>query len=193
MVGLSENLLFQTSSATPWNWRRICFTYKGSDLWPDAPSLDPADHPYYREDSSGYARLWAVPSAINRAAIYSILFKGAGGGVDWTTSHPGLLNAKVDTTRVNLKYDKVRRITSGNDAGVIKRFKMWHPMRKNLRYDEDEEGDYTESVPLSTTSHLGMGDYYVIDIFIPLLGSGITISFPLTPHLLCIGTNDRRT
>ena len=36
----------------------------------------------------------------------------------------------------------------------------------------DEEGDYTESVPLSTTSHLGMGDYYVIDIFIPLLGSG---------------------
>ena len=72
MVGLSENLLFQTSSATPWNWRRICFTYKGSDLWPDAPSLDPADHPYYREDSSGYARLWAVPSATNRAAIYSI-------------------------------------------------------------------------------------------------------------------------
>ena len=53
----------------------------------------------------------------------------------------------MDTTRVNLKYDKVRRITSGNDAGVIKRFKMWHPMRKNLRYDEDEEGDYTESVP----------------------------------------------
>lgn len=179
MVGLSENLLFQTSSATPWNWRRICFTYKGSDLWPDAPSLDPADHPYYREDSSGYARLWAVPSATNRAAIYSILFKGAGGGIDWTTSHPGLLNAKVDTTRVNLKYDKVRRITSGNDAGVIKRFKMWHPMRKNLRYDEDEEGDYTESVPLSTTSHLGMGDYYVIDIFISLLGSGINDQFSI--------------
>ena len=98
----------------------------------------------------GFIRLRPVvgrASATNRAAIYSILFKGAGGGIDWTTSHPGLLNAKVDTTRVNLKYDKVRRITSGNDAGVIKRFKMWHPMRKNLRYDEDEEGDYTESVP----------------------------------------------
>ena len=56
---------------------------------------------------------------------------------------------------------------------------MWHPMRKNLRYDEDEEGDYTESVPLSTTSHLGMGDYYVIDIFIPLLGSGINDQFSI--------------
>ena len=72
---------------------------------------------------------------------------------------------------MNLKYDKSDALRRGNDAGVIKRFKMWHPMRKNLRYDEDEEGDYTESVPLSTTSHLGMGDYYVIDIFIPLLGS----------------------
>ena len=171
MVGLKEVIHIETASSAAWAWRRICFTYKGPDLHPDNTSLDPADAEYWRETSNGYNRLWNVPSTANRAALFAIIFKGAQ-GIDWRdTPMSGFLTARLDTTRINVKYDKTRRVVSGNDNGVMRTHKLWHPMRANLQYDEDEQGDYTETTAVSTTGKVGMGDYYVVDFFIPTTGA----------------------
>jgi hypothetical protein len=86
---------------------------------------------------------------------------------DWSSA----INAQTDPLRVTVKYDKTRTLRSGNDAGTFRTYKLWHRMRKNLVYDEDEVGDQVTSTALSVESKAGMGDYYIMDIFQPLLGS----------------------
>jgi hypothetical protein len=169
-VGLKENLRISTSSGIPWQWRRICFTYKGFDFLGDNQDLNPSNSMYYRETSNGYQRFWNWPTNVQRAAIYAILFKGAE-AADWEVSRGGIITAPLDRTRINVKYDKTRMIKSGNADGTMRSYKLWHPMRQTLVYDEDEEGDAQNTTAMSTTGKPGMGDYYVVDIFVPLLGA----------------------
>lgn len=125
---------------------------------------------YYRETSNGYQRFWNWPTAVQRSAIYAILFKGAE-AADWEVSRGGIITAPLDRTRINVKYDKTRTLKSGNADGTMRSYKLWHPMRQTLVYDEDEEGDAQNTTSMSTTGKPGMGDYYVVDIFVPLLGA----------------------
>lgn len=163
MKGLAENIRLQTSSGLPWFWRRICFTYRGNALRTFS-SLDTptSTSNRYIDTTSGIQRLSfnentnSMSNTINNHD--NIIFKGAK-GLDWND----YIVAPVDTSQVNLKYDKVVTLQSGNANGVARNFKRWHAMGHNLQYDDDESGDGIQTSQFSVASKVGMGDYYIMD------------------------------
>lgn len=161
MRGLSEHIRIQTSSGLPWFWRRICFGFRGS--FPAASDSSTQTPRNYQDTTNGIVRLWFNTDVNNtpnlRNQIDGVIFKGAK-GVDWND----FIVAPVDTRRVDLKYDKTVCIRSGNANGTIKESKLWHPMNRNLVYDDDESGDQEATSYLSVESKAGMGDYYVLDL-----------------------------
>lgn len=177
MRGLSEKIRIQTSSGVPWLWRRICFKYRGSSVPFNAAATSDTGQaqPYVAvtETSSGYGRLY-LNQFINGmgntlSAEQAILFKGRQGN-DWQD----LLTAPVDTRRVDLASDKTYKISSGNANGILREYKTWYPMNKNLVYDDDENGETEETSLWSVDDKRGMGDYYICDIIIA--GTGATAS-----------------
>lgn len=163
MRGLSERIDIQSSSALPWKWRRICFTLKDSILLSTGTGAT-LQYRGYLESSDGYARPWVNAQVNNdvgaQSVLQGVLFQGKQ-NVDWSD----FIMAKVDTRRVDLKYDVTRVIQSGNDNGVFKKYSHWHGMNNNLVYNDDEDGDVTQSSNFSVTDKRGMGDYIIYDIF----------------------------
>lgn len=159
MVGLKEAIEIQVSTGMPWQWRRICFTTKGSlGLTYDAGQA------VATETSNGYVR---VVNQITGSAgggqqyiLFERLFRGQN-TVDWND----VMTAKVDNTRVTVKYDKTCTLSSGNEDGFIRKYNRWHGMNKTLVYNDDELGGSTTAQQFSTIGKAGMGDYYVMDLF----------------------------
>lgn len=165
MRGISERMEIQVADGMPWQWRRICFTLKGTvDILPTSTSFSP-----FLETSSGYTRVLNQPSAGVRTAFEALLFQGQI-SADWNSP----ITAKVDTTRVTLRFDRTVTIASGNDDGVIRKYRHWHPMNKNLVYDDEEIGGTNVPAVYSTQSKLGMGDYIIADYFYPRTGATTT-------------------
>lgn len=181
MRGFREHIRIQTSSGIPWFWRRICFTNK-SPLWIDFANADTPTQtngptgtggPISIDTSNGQQRIYFnqfVNNANNTVVNwYDTIFKGRQ-AVDWNDP----MTASIDTARVDLKSDVTTTIKSGNQAGTVRDFKLWYPMNKNLVYAEDEVGDAEEITRFSVRDKQGMGDYYILDIFIP--GTGASAS-----------------
>lgn len=171
MRGLKERIQIQTNTGMPWQWRRICFTIKGDVL----TQYNETAYKIYDENTDGWARIVSNTGGVSNlaTAIRNLVFKGQV-NVDWSA----VFNAKVDDSRLTIKYDKTCYIRSGNASGVMRDYHRWHPMNANLVYDDDEAG--TSMVPsyFSTEGRAGMGDYYVLDII--AAGSGSTTSDQLT-------------
>lgn len=167
MVGLSEHIRIQTSTGLPWFWRRICFTYK-TDAFLITQSSDTPTNPYppSLDTSGGMQRVFFNQYTNNMQATIdaqdAIIFKGAK-NVDWTDT----IIAPLDTARITVKFDKTTVLRSGNAFGTVKESKIFHPMRKNLVYGDDEAGDIENGAYYSVGSKAGMGDFYVMDIFSP--------------------------
>lgn len=155
MRGLKEKILISTTGGSAWRWRRICFTAKG--LVPPSGTVDSLE-----VSPNGWVRLMANQwtSALGNG-FNSLIFKGTA-GLDWTD----VFTAKVDTSRVTIKFDKTFVVSSGNANGIVRNFNLWHPMNQNLVYDNDENGESEINSTRSTSSKAGMGDYYVIDYFV---------------------------
>lgn len=174
MRGLRENIEITTNDGLPWQWRRICFTYKGARL---NTALTSTGLTLSTETSSGYVRV--VNTAYGNtaiSAIQSFIFKGAA-GVDWSN----IMTAPTDNTNISIKYDRTITIASGNEDGTIRNYRRWHGMNKNLVYGDDEQGG-TESISgFSTEGKPGMGDYYVVDIFQPRVGGSSTSMLRFEP------------
>ena len=157
MRGLKETMGVETIGAAPWRWRRIIFTTKG------LVSTIPQDSQFayaLQTNNNGYVRVVNnMPSAAN-SVVTTTLFKGVA-GVDWALP----IIAPVDTTRVNLLYDKTRTFNSGNDQGYVRNYKLWHSFNKNLVYNDDENGETQNGFPYSTLGKPGMGDVLIYDIF----------------------------
>lgn len=171
MVGFSEHLRIQTSSGLPWFHRRICFTIRGPTFFSNPSTTDTptqSTNPYV-STSNGYERLWLNEYVNAQSATisgqYALLFRG-NQGQDWSD----VLTAYVDTTRVNVKFDKTYKILSGNGNGVVQERKLYHKMNHNLVYDDDESGSGESTNVYSVDSKQGMGDYYIVDIFTPGIG-----------------------
>jgi len=165
MRGLSEHVEIQIADGMPWQWRRICFTYKG--LATQFPSVPADGFVYAAETSDGYRRIHNQPTGAFRDGIMELMFRGFR-SADWQSE----LLAPVDTSRVTLKYDKTITIASGNEEGTIRKYKHWHGMNHNLVYDDEEVGGDTNPGHIfSTQSKAGMGDYFIVDFFIPRVGS----------------------
>lgn len=174
MRGLSEHIRIQTSSPAPWFHRRICFATRSSVFRFGVDSSPVNTVAVYYDDSARGMERWAQNMANNNAPLtvsawLGILFKGAE-GVDWSDR----IIAPVDTTRVDLKFDKTWTLMSGNNNGIVKERKLWHPMNKNIQYDEDESGENEATTYFSVQDKRGMGDYYVLDLI--QAGTGATAS-----------------
>lgn len=172
MRGLSEHVRIQTSSGLPWFHRRICFTYRGDDPFTTTFN-DTGVNQTMNESSNGITRLFFNNNINNtpnyQSNIHALLFRGEQGN-DWND----LLTAVVDTRRVTLKFDKTWTMQSGNAQGLVRERKLWHPMNKNLVYDDDESAVSERTNNYSVQGKAGMGDYFVYDFIIP--GAGGTAS-----------------
>lgn len=157
MVGLKERIQIQTSTSMPWQWRRICFTFKARDL----VNQNATNFAWTQQTSNGMVRTINDIFIINPAGgtFNNFLWSGKQ-SVDWSSYY----TAKVDTSRVNLLYDKTRIIRSGNDSGVMRNFRLWHPMRKTLIYDDEENGGIMDTDFFASSTRQGMGDFYVVDL-----------------------------
>lgn len=176
MIGLKEAIEIQVSTGMPWQWRRICFTFKG----PLGLSLDDTLS-VATETSAGWVRVMnQVPGDQGTGQQYILfekLFKGQN-TVDWND----VMTAKVDNTRVTLRYDRTVSLASGNEDGFIRKYNRWHPMRKTLVYDDDELGGGKNPRTFSTEGKPGMGDYYVVDLFRARTGSNASDLLSVRPE-----------
>lgn len=167
MRGLKERIQLQSNSGAAWQWRRICFTMKGDDLY----DFTANNFTWWRATAAaGVVRsIQNIAGLSGGQVLIEKLFKGQQ-SVDWSS----YFTAKIDNSRVSLKYDKTRIFQSGNANGFMRNVQMWHPMNSNLRYEEDESGDDYTGNAYSVDSKIGMGDFYVIDII--SCGTGATTS-----------------
>jgi hypothetical protein len=175
MRGLKENVRIQTLSGHAWQWRRICFRFKGTRLfeWVDGSGLTEYLALYRETSQHGFVRYCpkvegaGIFQSDNAVWINTVsnLFRGRFNN-DWTDA----MTAPTDNRIMDIVYDKVRTIQSGNENGITRNYKLWHPMNKNLVYADEENGGGKDQSFLSTHSKQGMGDYYVFDIFSPAPG-----------------------
>lgn len=192
--GLSENVTVSVTGPTPWQWRRICFSLKGSQLQVPFTTTQGTDtiihdpgvffHNTYISDTGVFRPMYDIASYYGKNQttpatpgttpasyfrLLNTLFRGVSAqqlpdnvtNVDYIN----VMTAKTDNTDVTIKYDKTVTIASGNEAGVQRNHKRYHPMNKTLVYNSFEQGNQTVYGPQSTDSKPGMGDYYVIDFF----------------------------
>lgn len=169
MKGFAENIRVETSTGNPWFHRRICITTKSPEFIGlssgDTPGTDRAYAAQGAiETSNGWQRLASNVMTDTLSQTYgtwlAILFKGSQ-GVDWDD----FITAPIDTNRVELKFDKTWVYRSGNERGVLKETKLWHPMNRNLYYDDDEQGANEQTKNYSVRDKRGMGDYHIFDLF----------------------------
>lgn len=182
--GFAENMRVETSSGIPWYWRRIVFCAKNT-VWVtfsanDTPTQTNSNSTSTIESSTnGWERLYFnqyinnAPDTISK--MQEDLFRGVQNR-DW--SDP--LTAPIDTARVDLKYDMLRTIKSGNQAGTNKPVKVFYPCNKNLVFNDDESGVVKVTQPLSVRDKRGMGNLHIVDIFIPGTGAGTADILKLT-------------
>lgn len=176
MRGYKETFIMRTDNGEQWNWRRICFTYKGGAL----RDLAGVGTPLGMETvPNGWVRPvtpWAGSSAL---AVQDLLFQGQA-GVDWTT----FLTAPIDNSMVNIKYDKVHALRSGNQVAhtIIK--PLWHPMNAMFHYETNENGGDSSVSTHHTTGKAGMGDYVIVDLIeCSSSSSAVTAQLDLTGRL----------
>jgi len=174
MRGLREILRIQTSSPLPWVWRRICFTTK-DDLFLNKVNGDATPNvtysPFFDSTTNniGMTRHWFNQQVNNTPNTISTfngsIFQGEQ-DKDWNN----ILNAKTDSTRITTMSDVSISLHTGNANGYFKTHKRWYGMNKNLVYDDDENGAAEITRYTTTQAKPGMGDYYILDIFVPGLG-----------------------
>lgn len=173
MKGLSEKIEIQISDGLPWQWRRICFTSKA---FVDEVNTT-GSFTLFNETSNGMQRTINQPTGANRVAVERSLFKGEV-NVDWNDQ----MIAPLDRARFTVMYDKTITIAAGNESGSIRKYNRYHPMNKTLVYNDEERGDTEESAYYSVGSKAGMGDYYVVDIFRPRVGSTTSNQLLFSPN-----------
>jgi len=164
MRGLKERVQIGTNDGLPWSWRRIVFASKNPDFRTSTAAPNSGNTINFRvaaETNNGWARV--VNQPVIGGAFDDVIWKGQQ-NVDWKS----FITAPVDTTRVDLMYDRTRQINPGNAQGMNKTYTMWHPMNKTLHYDGDEGGaTVAVNSSFSVLDKRGMGDVYVIDVFQP--------------------------
>nr|WIW72190.1 MAG: capsid protein [Genomoviridae sp.] len=177
MKGLSEKITISVTGGVPWQWRRICFTYKGDRLFrpfSQATGLGGEDAIFdpikyfkntFENDTAIFRPIFdlasyygdsgkpqtSVPYALSQ--LYTFLFQGSSAQFTDSVTQTDWINvmtAKTDNKEVTIKYDKTVNLASGNDEGIQRNFNRYHPMEKTLVYDSYEEGNDTGYFPYST-------------------------------------------
>lgn len=163
--GISERMEFTTSGPTPFQHRRIVFTFVGQELVRDNGSAAVGSM-WAEANPPGYFRATTrllphdAPNAFGWDQLTAVLFKGVR-DADWVN----VMIAPVDNSRVRLLSDRIKTYNIPNESGVIKEEKYWHPVNKTLIYNDDEDGGGTLRTQLSANNRQSVGDVYIIDLF----------------------------
>jgi len=179
-VGYKERVQIDILGGGIWKWRRLVFTFKGSALWNQQPTWT---NPFHNQgpvepQATRMSRYIAQPATDQLAYIRSVLWDGTE-GVDWSTE----FTAKVDTSQITPMYDKVTTFNPRNESGFSRTFNLWHPIRRNIVYGDDESGgsDVTYGGSyVSVEGKPGVGDVYVYDIAylaVPAAGGNASMNF----------------
>lgn len=184
MRGLKERIRLTTNDGTQWLWRRVCFTWRGSELFQQSQTgltyalqVGTAPGQTFARLVNDFNNITGTPGSAARNSLIGLIFKGAA-GIDWTN----YFSAPIDTDLVTLKYDKTVSLASGNQNGKQIVRERWHPMNKNLTYADDESGEFTLPLGSSTRAKRGMGDYYVIDMFTSATPQSDTSALAFAPE-----------
>lgn len=163
-VGYKERVQVDILAGGVWKWRRLVFTFKGPRLY-DGGADATFNLPWFNKaiDPEGcdMVRLIAQPTTAQHQRIREIIWDGMQ-GLDWSSE----FTAKPDTSRITPLYDRIFTFNPRNESGYSRTFRFWHPTRKNIIYNEDEEGG-APAAPgsyVSVEGKPGMGDLYVYDI-----------------------------
>jgi len=193
--GFKDTFVIQSATSDPWHWRRIVFAvnngpnstgipagnylpYIAPDI-PDVPASTITPDPTNTANLAGVARTARkmYPLTVDQIQGFTGgLFKGTR-GFDFDTGYGQLLTAAVDKENIRILSDKTRSITSGNDSGVMRKFKMYTPLNQKMVYADQESGTM-----LSNSSYAApnspLGDVYVFDLFVQLQGApgSLTVS-----------------
>jgi hypothetical protein len=179
--GISDHLHIESTTSDPWLWRRIIYTKKTNY------ALEEVNPSYYVAENMQMNLIPALtgsvpPNSGAVAAVYSYsrsleelpvanygiiserLFQGIR-NIDYSS----FSTAKVDKSQAHVLYDRTRRITSGNDSGVMRNYKQWIPLNKRMRYANLEEaaldsGDVGRFASDGTYGNW-LDDVYILDYF----------------------------
>ena len=94
--------------------------------------------------------------------IQELMFKGSA-GVDWDTTRP--IDARLDTQRIRVVSDRKVNFNPNSEQGRYSLFKRWHPIRRKIIYDQQENGDDMTPNYWSTVSPTSSGNLYIVDFF----------------------------
>lgn len=178
MRGLKENIHIETSTPDAWEWRRICFTRKGDWNAEVIPQADYTNTSLGLASSVNYNRNLKPLTTAEYGAVFEEILRGRLG-----TDYNDPIRAPADKRNYRIMYDKLVKINSGNQQGVIRDYRRWHPMNKNLVYGDEEYGTNPVTEGFSTEGKPGMGDYYVVDIFRSITGATGVLSYLPTASL----------
>lgn len=176
-VGYKETVTLDSGTGAVWRWRRIVFNMKGASL---RDTIDPpgdtgtAAYNFYDQlPEGGCNRLLAQMTLAQQTALWDFLFRGQQ-NVDWS----GLFLAKVDTIRVSLMRDVTRYVRPTTTVGTSRTTRHWHRIGHNIVYDDDKESNKVGDSAYSTSSKLGWGDMYIVDIIAPAIpNTGMQLRF----------------
>lgn len=186
--GFRDQLVIQSDSSYPWEWRRIVFSVKGG---PNATGL-PAEIyiPEIQLDVSGENPVTGSGEPTNPAILLGVrragrkmvsmtpaqiqnftngLYKGVR-TIDFDTGYGMLLTSALDKENVRIHSDVTRSIKSGNDAGVMRKFDIYQPLNKKMIYGDQESGSMLTNTTYAA-SNSPLGDVYVFDLFVQLQGA----------------------
>lgn len=158
--GYKETCDMRVLGSVPFRWRRIVFSCKG------LPALFQSSDPTFNsnyfqfESASGIVRQTTPLPSGGYGLTNAYLFKGQV-NLDWHNP----LQAKVDTQRVNLHYDKTVGMNPGNQTGSFHTYHHWFPINRNIMYSDDEAGVGGETSRFSSLAKPGIGDVFVYDLF----------------------------
>lgn len=165
MKGYAENCEVRTSNSAPWEWRRIVFRMKGGALRANLALFDDNGSVGYRRRQTIISDGSAAGVAIS-AQLFGHVFDGTVTD-DWTDP----MQAKVTSQNVTIMSDTKRFVRSGNDNGVLRNYKTYVPINKNLRYYDGEVGAIDISGAYSAEGNSGCGDVYIFDTFKPWINT----------------------
>lgn len=159
MRGVKETISILSDTGAACKWRRICVRLRGDFLYSKETPTTPLSL-----ITTAFGMVRTVTNWGNQASqvndMFRVLFRGVR-NVDWVDP----MIAPTDNRRWDIVYDKTTNIQSPNEAGVYRTYNRWHPMNKNLVFDDDQDASNEEVRRWSVEGKQGMGDYYIIDFF----------------------------
>lgn len=165
--GLREDVLFTTADSDPWMYRRVVFSMRGSSI-EAASTASFFSNLGNQTGQAGYTRLitdlgdGSTQASKTWTVLDEMLFKG-----NYGVDYQNVFHASTRNDTVTVHYDRTIPLRSQNDTGTVIKKKFWHGFNKNLTYLDQDSGGTETTTPYSVHGRIGLGDVYVLDLFIP--------------------------